>query len=172
MITSCQNDQKQFEKILLQDSINVDRATGVTLQYSDSAHTRVIVNAPVLLRVRDKQAPKNIFPEGLTADFYNERQQQSSRMTARYGEEHTKEHKVYLRDDVKIWNNKNELLESEELNWDENSKQISSQKYVKITTPTQIIEGVGMKSNLDFTEWEIYNVRGVVESNNVVDVPF
>lgn len=172
-IVACSSDQvKDLEDITLQDAVGIERAEGVELLYSDSAIVRVAIHAPVLLRYVARDTPKQIFPEGIDADFYNERHVQTSKMIANYAEQFQKEQKVYLEDSVRIWNNKNELLETDELTWDKPAKQISSTKYVKITTPTQIIEGVGFKSNLEFTDWEIYQVHGQIEQKNIISTPF
>ena len=166
------NELKDLEDITLQDNIGIERATGVELLYSDSAIVRVEIHAPTLLRYIDKENPKQVFPDGIEVDFYNGHHIQTSRLVAKYAEQFQKEHIVYLKDSVRIWNNKNELLETNELTWDESAKQISSTLFVKITTPSQIITGFGFKSNLDFTSWEIYEVKGMVESKNIVASPF
>jgi LPS export ABC transporter protein LptC len=172
-VIACSGDQvKDLDNIELQDEVGIERAEGVELLYSDSAIVRVAIHAPVLLRYIARDTPKQIFPEGIDADFYSERHIQTSKMVANYAEQFQKERKVYLQDSVRIWNNKNELLETDELIWDEPSEQISSTKYVKITTPTQIIEGVGFKSNLEFTDWEIYRVHGQIEQKNMIATPF
>lgn len=166
------NELDGLESIALQDAVGIERATEVEILYSDSAIVRVAVKAAVLLRLTDKKKPKNIFPEGLKADFFDENHRQTSKLTAKYGEQSMKERIVHLKDSVRVWNYKKELLETNELTWDENNKTIASTKFVRITTPTQIIEGVGFKSNLDFTDWEIYEVSGLVESENLIESPF
>lgn len=163
---------KDLDAIELKDEVGIERAEEVELLYSDSAVVRVAIHAPVLLRYIAQDSPKQVFPQGVDADFYNDQHTQTSKMVANYAEQFQKERKVYLRDQVKIWNYKNELLETDELTWDESSEQIYSNKYVKITTPTQIIEGYGFKSNLDFTNWEIYQVSGMIEQKNMIDSPF
>ena len=163
---------KELDHIQLQDKVGIERGTGVELLYSDSAIVRVAIHAPTLLRYIDKEKPKQVFPDGVDADFYDENHVQTSKLIAKYAEQFQKERKVYLSDSVHIWNNKNEHLETDELIWDETADQISSSKFVKITTPTQIIKGYGFKSNLAFTNWEIYDVHGRIESKNIVDSPF
>lgn len=173
LTVSCSNDQvKDLDNITLKDEVGIERAEGVEILYSDSAVVRVAIYAPILLRYIAKDTPKQVFPDGVEADFYNDQHIQTSKMTARYAEQFQKERKVYLKDSVQIWNNKNEMLETEELTWDETLEEIYSTKYVKITTPTQIIEGYGFKSNLDFTNWEIYKVSGQMEQQNMLDSPF
>ncbi|MFK7797779.1 MAG: LPS export ABC transporter periplasmic protein LptC [Aureispira sp.] len=163
---------KDLEDIQLEDEVGIERAEGVELLYSDSAVVRVAINAPTLLRYIARDTPKQVFPDGVDADFFNEHQQQTSKMVANYAEQFQKEQKVYLRDDVKIWNTRDELLETEELVWNKSEKTIHSTKRVRITTPTQIINGVGFKSNLDFTEWEMYKMTGTMEQKNMVETPF
>jgi hypothetical protein len=51
-------------------------------------------------------------------------------------------------------------------------KTIYSDKFVKITTPTQVIEGYKLRSNLEFTDWKLDSVKGITESKNMVDTPF
>jgi LPS export ABC transporter protein LptC len=173
LLVSCLGAEiKTLKNITLEDDIGIERATVVELLYSDSAIVRVAIHAPTLLRYIDKEKPKQVFPDGIDADFYDDNQVQTSKMIAKYAEQFQKERKVYLRDSVCIWNNKNEILETNELIWDESTEQITSSKHVKITTPTQVIEGEGFKSNLDFTDWEIYEVTGIMESKNIVDSPF
>lgn len=173
LVVSCSNNQvKDLENIPLKDAVGIERAEGVEILYSDSAIVRVAIHAPTLLRYIAKDTPKQVFPDGVDANFYNEQHIQTSKMTALHAEQFEKERRVYLRDSVQIWNNKNELLETEELIWDEALEKIYSTKYVKITTPTQVIEGYGFKSNLDFTNWEIYKVSGQMEQKNMLDSPF
>ena len=172
-LTSCNgNELEDLEDITLEDNFGIERVSGVQLLYSDSAIVRVEIHAPTLLRYIDKKNPKQIFPDGVEVDFYNDHHIQTSRLVAKYAEQFQKEHIVYLKDSVRIWNSKKELLETNQLTWDEPSEQIYSNKFVKITTPSQIITGFGFKSNLDFTNWEIYEVKGMVESKNVVNSPF
>lgn len=174
VLSSCSNEQissNKLDSLQLEDKIGIERATGVELLYSDSSIVRVKVEAPVLLRDKDPLEPKQIFPDGIAADFFNENQIQTSKMIARYAEQFTKQQKIYLKDDVHIWNTKKEHLEAEELTWDEVEKTIYSDKFVKITTPTQIIRGYKLRSNLEFTDWKLDSVTGITESKNMVDSP-
>lgn len=166
------NEIKQLDEVELQDEVGIERATDIELLYSDSAVVRVAIHAPTLLRYIHAQSPKQVFPDGVEADFYDENHYQTSKLVANYAEQFQKERKVYLRDSVMVWNIKNEMLETDELVWDESIGQIYSNEKVKITTPSQVINGIGFKSNLDFSVWEIYQVSGIIESKNVVENPF
>ena len=173
LLVACSSDElKDLDPVTLQDPVGIERAEGVELRYSDSAVVRVIIHAPTLLRYIAQDTPKQTFPQGVDADFYDTQQRQTSKMVANYAEQFQREQKVYLRDSVRIWNYKGELLETDELVWDKAQERISSTKRVKIVRPTQTIYGVGFNSNLDFTEYEIYQVTGTVEEKSIVDTPF
>ncbi|MGH1334862.1 MAG: LPS export ABC transporter periplasmic protein LptC [Aureispira sp.] len=172
LLFSCGDGIGDLDPIQLEDEVGIERAKGVELLYSDSAVVRVAIHAPTLLRYVAQDTPKQVFPDGVDADFFDGQQVQTSKMIANYAEQFQKEQKVYLRDQVKIWNDQNELLETEELVWNKTEKTIHSTKKVRITTPTQVINGVGFKSNLDFTEWEMYQMTGTMEQKNMVETPF
>lgn len=173
VLPACSGDAvKDLINVPLQDPVGIERATNVELRYSDSAIVRVIINAPTLLRYIARDTPKQTFPDGIEADFYNEYQQQTSKLVADYAEQFQREQRVYLRRNVRLWNNEGERLEAKELIWDKLGERISSTDSISIFTPTQIIHGVGFISNLDFTEREIYQVTGMMEQNTMVETPF
>lgn len=175
ILPACSGDQVEVGNlgtVVLEDPVGVERAQNVELRYSDSAIVRVIIHAPTLLRYIARDTPKQTFPDGVDADFYNEYQQQTSKLVADYAEQFQREQRVYLRKNVKLWNNEGEMLEAKELVWDKLGERISSTDSVRIITPTQIINGVGFTSNLDFTEREIYKVTGMVEQETMVETPF
>jgi hypothetical protein len=57
---------------------------------------------------------------------------------------------------------KGEVLNTEELRWDQDSGKIYTDQFVRITTPDQIITGTGLVSDQSFSDWEILNVSGTL----------
>ena len=79
ILPACSGDEvKDLPSVSLKDPVGVERATNVELRYSDSAITRVIIHAPTLLRYIARDTPKQTFPDGVDANFYNQYQQQTS----------------------------------------------------------------------------------------------
>ena len=62
--------------------------------------------------------------------------------------------------DVEVVNEKGEKLNTEKLIWDERKELLSSDQFVKITTPEEIIMGKGFEANQDFSRYKIFNVTG------------
>lgn len=166
------NTVKDLDNLKLEDKAGIERATGIELLYSDSAIVKVRIKAPLMLKDDNNKKPKKIFPDGIGADFFDDNQKQTSKLLADYAEQYPDEQKFYLRDNIHIWNIENEHLEGKELIWNEREKRIYSDSFVRITTPTQIITGYKLESNLSFTEWKLDSVQGITESKNLVDTPF
>jgi LPS export ABC transporter protein LptC len=59
-----------------------------------------------------------------------------------------------------IADSSNTRLESEELNWDQATKKFFSQKFVKITSPTELIQGSGFESDQNLKNYKIYKSSG------------
>ncbi len=99
---------------------------------------------------------------GLEVEFYNDSLQVQSKLTAKYGKYFEQNGNVLVRDSVVITNIKNEKLNTEELVWNEKLQKFYTEKFVTITTPTQVIYGDGLESNQNFSVYKITNIKGMI----------
>jgi LPS export ABC transporter protein LptC len=99
------------------------------------------------------------YPEGLTVYNYNANMEIESKMSANYGISYEKKEEVMVRDNVILVNIKGEKLNSEELWWNRQSKKITSDKFVKVTTIDEEIIGYGFDANEDYSEYTVRNVK-------------
>lgn len=156
-LTSCVNDVNEVNALTsLQTSINRDTAREVRILYSDSAQVKVEITAPTLVRHHDKAKPRDEFPDGLFVKFYNNNLQVRSWLKADYAVKLEKENIIIARNNVELYNEKDEKLESPELIWDEQSGILETDKIVRITKPNgDVTYGSGFSANEDFTRFEI-----------------
>jgi hypothetical protein len=63
---------------------------------------------------------------------------------------------------VVVVNEKNEILETELLYWDQEKDIVYTDRFVKITSEDQIVMGTGLESNPRFTKWKIRNVSATI----------
>jgi len=166
---SCSNDLKDIQALTPDELANTEWAKNVEILYSDSAIVRLRLNAPIMLNKQEQQKPKREFPDGISVDFFDANQFQTSELTAKYAEYLELQKYIVLKDSIVLWNYKNEQLETEELIWDEKDGRIYSNKFVKITTPTEVILGYGFSSNMEFTAWEIDSVSGIFQAQNLLE---
>jgi len=61
-----------------------------------------------------------------------------------------------------VVNEKNEKLNTEKLEWDEQTGKLYSDQFVKITTPEEIIMGTGFEADQNFNSYRIFKVTGTI----------
>jgi LPS export ABC transporter protein LptC len=161
LISACEEDKKDIKKQEYKGPIS--EVYGINMAYTDSARlvVKMSTEAQLTMANEDKKYPKEV-----RVFFFD-----------KFGNNTTKlrgDSAVYIHATnlyrimgrVQINNQvKNEVLETDELFWNPNTKKIYSNKAVDIKTPEQTIHGVGMDSNQDFTE---YTIRRI--SNSQVSV--
>lgn len=163
---ACENDLSEIERFIAKDDLQIEKAKEVSILYSDSAIVRIRIDAPVLHNYLDVVEPRKIFPEGVSVEFFDEKAEVQSQLTAQYAIHYTKLSQLVARDSVMVISPYNEKLETEELIWDDKKQQIYSDKFVKVSTLDEIIYGYGFRANQDFTSWEIRKVQGRFKIKN------
>lgn len=128
--------------------------------YSDSARIKIRLEGAKQAQYENGNID---YPEGVKITFYDRQQQAKATLDAQQGA-YQKDQDLY-----KVWGKvvvrdlrENKSLQTEELFWKPRDKQIYTEKFVIITTPTEIIKGEGLIANEDFSYYEIKKPRGVV----------
>jgi LPS export ABC transporter protein LptC len=133
-------------------------AEKVTIEYTDSGFLKARIFSPILVAVKQTNNPYVEMKKGLKVDFYSVKGDIQSYLTADYAISYPNKKVIVVQRDVEILNIKGEVLNTEELRWDQVKGRIYTNKPVKITTKDQIITGIGLESNQSFSYWEILNV--------------
>lgn len=157
-LSSCaENNRQSVSKISSSDDVTVEIAKDVEILYSDSAQIKVRIISPTLKRYRDQGEVYDEFPDGLNVEFMDNNQRVKSWLTAEYALRKENEKKIFIQNNVELYNkNKDELL-TEELIWDEGNEEIYTNKLVKIRQPSRgdTSLGIGFRADQEFTEFEI-----------------
>jgi LPS export ABC transporter protein LptC len=90
-----------------------------------------------------------------------------NQLDANYAISHENEKIIEVRNDVRLENVKGERLNTEKLTWNQASKKIYTDQFVKITTPDEVIYGDGFESNQNFTEYKIFKIRGILSLKDI-----
>lgn len=145
--------------------LNTERADSVTIIYSKDGFTKAQMFAKTFNHVQDAKPPYIEMRNGLRVLFYDDNMQVQSTLNAKYGRYFEQNGNVLVRDSVVVYNIKKEQLNTEELVWNEKLQKFFTEKFVKITTPTQVIYGDGLESNQNFSDYTILNVKGIIGIN-------
>lgn len=163
---SCENDPVEANLVGAVVDGPVQSGKDVELIYSDSAKIKVKLFAPQLDKYEGDN-PRNELPKGVKVEFYDDRMQVKTKLTANYGIQYAREKKVEVKNDVVVINEKGEQLNTEHLVWDEQTRRIYTEAFVKITTDNEVIFGEGLEANEDFSSYTIKNIKGTITKEDI-----
>jgi len=163
LFSACTNDLKDVMALPRNELSPSQVGDSVTMLYTDSAQLKIMVKANrMLVFSKNTKEPLTILPKGVFVTFFDDQEKVSATLKANYGIRYDQTKRMEARYAVEVVNKKGEKLETEKLIWDEKSKRIYTDAFVKITTGKETIQGYGMESNQDFTKYEIKKVTMVL----------
>ena len=158
---SCVVDQADLSKYMQSKVANVEEARNIDVVYTDSSYTVFILKSPLSRRIFTKQSVKEEFPEGIEVTFYDRTNQPRSWLTSEYALRDQANRTITVQKNVVLRNDKGERMDGPELIWDEKSKEIYTDRFVRITRADgSIVYSYGFKSNERFTRYELNAVSG------------
>jgi LPS export ABC transporter protein LptC len=162
LLCGCENNPEEVND-LSRKKTGVEEAKDVRINYTTGGKTKGVLTAPLMYRVQDT-LPYIEFPKTVHVDFYKDSVIES-KLDARYAKYIETQSKVFLKDSVRVINTKGDTLYCEELWWDRNrtNNEFYTTKPVKIRTRTHLIDGTGMESKQDFTNWHITGSKGKIK---------
>ena len=160
MLMSCKNDIEVISALTNIDTLPSQTIVNLETIYTDSAKIQLIVKSKLVKTYNHEEDPYLEFPIGIEVFFYDKTGVVESQLSAKYAIYHKNDKLWEAEDSVVVINANDEILNTEQLFWDENKKMIFTYKFVSITTTTEIIYGEGMEANENFTDWKIMNPRG------------
>lgn len=164
---ACQSDPNAAKKFSDPENIYVDISEDIRLLHKEKGFTDAIITAPLMHKYY-KNENKITFPKGMQIELY-----QGDQMTAvihcGYGERDEISKIIKASNGVTIINYKREKMESEDLIWNENLSKINVDGKVRVTTPTDIIEGYGLESDDRFDNYKMSRITGIlkVDGDNI-----
>lgn len=164
---SCTNDLKDVMALPKNHISPSQVGDSVTMLYSDSALLKVMVKANrMLLFDKNVSEPFTVLPRGVFVTFFDEHEKVSATLKANFGVRYDLSRKMEAKYAVEVVNRDGVKLETEKLIWDELSKTIYTDAFVKITTDKEIINGHGLTSNQDFSKYELKKVTAIIKIKN------
>ena len=167
-LQSCSSDKakQNVAKSLKADTLLfTQEGTNVTINYTDSGHLKASIFAPSLIGFKKDGNDIVKMPKGVKGDFYNREGAKESMITAEKGISYQSKKITEVWQNVVVTNTKGEKLNTEKLTWNQNTQKIYTDKFVRITTATEILTGEGMEANQDFSSWVILKPRGTIALN-------
>jgi len=161
MISGCVVDEADLSRYTSSGIENVEEARDIEVVYTDSSYTVFILRAPLSRRVYQRHAVTEEFPEGIEVTFYDKSRQPRSWLTSEYALRDQANRTITVQKHVVLRNDNGERLDGPELIWDEKTKEIYTDRFVRITRADgSVVYSYGFKSNEGFTRYELNAVSG------------
>jgi LPS export ABC transporter protein LptC len=134
---------------------------GIQTIMTDSGKVQLIMTTP-LVEQYDKADPSFAeFRLGIKVDIYNGKPYTEATVTAKFAK-CTDNNLWELRDSVVVINEKNEMLETELLFWNQEKDRIYTDRFVKITSIDEVIQGIGFESDSHLLNRKILKVTAEI----------
>lgn len=154
---SCENNVNEV-KALGSRTGGVDQGKDVAIYISNGGVLSAKLMAPLMKRYLLDSGRMVEFPQTIKVDFYKDSARLDSKLTANYARYVEAEDKVFLKDNVIVYNLKGDTLWCKEMYWDQNTNKFHTDKdvIVKQHSPIAKIYGKGFEANQDLTDIHIF----------------
>jgi LPS export ABC transporter protein LptC len=161
---SCEKKNVKYEKIDIL-SLPSQTAKDFTTTYTDSGKMQLVFSAPIMERYEKTDIPYSEFNSGITVKFFDGRHEPVASVTGKYAKYTDSKNLWELQDSVIAINEAGEKLETELLYWDQKKELIYTDRFVKITTDDQIVQGYGLESDPRLSKRRIKNLSAIIYIN-------
>lgn len=162
-VISCKNDIETVNKLTNYEVLPTFVVEGLETEFSDSGKIKMKMKAPELLRIEDGVKRYDEYPKGFYVEFYDSKNRITGSLKCNYAKYLIEEEIWEAKRNVEVKNfEKNEKINTDRLFWDMKKEYIYSDKYVKITTPDEILFGMGFEANQDMSKWKIIKPSGII----------
>ncbi|MGE5410542.1 MAG: LPS export ABC transporter periplasmic protein LptC [Clostridiales bacterium] len=134
--------------------------------FTEGGKLRAILYAKHLRAFDEK---RETLLDTIRIEFFNDNAQRTSVLTARKGRVDGVTNNMYAIDSVVAANDSGTVLRTQELMWRNNDRKIVSEKFVRITSPTESIQGYGVVADQNLRNYVIYKPTFVTTSENFAD---
>ncbi len=157
MLGACSADTSKIDELYKKGGGVQETVRELEMTYSDSARVLLTVKASEMTTREEDRKIIEEFPEGLMVEFYQQNMAPHIWLKAGHAIRFPEEKKVIVSDHVQLYNAENDKLETSELIWDEINQKIYTDKFIRLTQPSQgdTTYGFGFMSDLHFTRFEV-----------------
>ncbi len=161
MLFACKNDMKTISSLSTSDTMPTETARNIEVFYSDSGDVVIKLMSPTL-KQKKKEEPYLEFPDGLHLIFYDSDKNVKTELTANYGISWENKKIMEVKDDVVIRDyEKDEVINTEHMIWDQRQRKIYSNAFVKRTTSEGVLYFDGFDADETFSTYTFRKPRGV-----------
>ena len=162
LLVSCKTDIEMVNLLAEREQVPSLTAKNFEILHTENGKPKLRIKAPKTQYFQHAEEPYYEFEKGITVFIYDDSLKVESTLTANYAKFYEEKELWVARYDVVAQNRIGQILNTEQLYWDQKSKKIYSDDMVKITSEDDIIFGEGFDSDENFDNWVIRKISGVL----------
>ena len=163
-LTGCESNFREVQKMGFAEFSPSGDADGINLKYTDSGRITANLISPKMLDYATVKYPFTEFPQGIHLTLYDKNGKETY-IDAKYAVSHKPTNLIDLQDKVKISNQNGEVLETEQLYYDQKNEWFFTEKKFKFTSPKGVSYGEGIDFSKDFKKVNSQKISGEVQSS-------
>ncbi|MEO8663969.1 MAG: LPS export ABC transporter periplasmic protein LptC [Ignavibacteria bacterium] len=155
--SSCDDKFKPDQINTTVDDAPSQESWNSTVIFSDSGKTKAILHAGHISVYTNKGF--TLIDSGATVDFFKDEKKVST-LTGKRAKIDDRTKDIEIFDSITVINYEGSELKTQKLLWTNKTQKVSSDEFVRITTPTEAIEGIGFESDQNLRNYKIFKVSG------------
>ena len=163
ILGSCDSSLKEVQKINVSEFSPSGDADSITLKYTDSGKIKAVLVASKMLDYATVKYPFTEFPNGVNVTLYDQKARRTF-IRSDYAIQFKGTDLIDLQGNVKISTEDNQVLETQQLYFDQKNEWFFTENSFKFTDPKGVSNGKGIDFSKDFKVINSQSIAGEVES--------
>jgi LPS export ABC transporter protein LptC len=164
MVLGCENNFKEVQKNDYSEFVPSGDADKVNLKYTDSGKIKSILVSPKMLDYANVEFAFTEFPKGVDVTIYDNNGKRTF-IRSDYAISYQQTNIIDLQGKVKITSESGQMLETEQLYFDQKNQWFYTEKKFKLTDAKGGSTGQGIDFSKDFKVVNSQRIEGEVESS-------
>jgi len=162
VFSSCESNFKDVQKINYSEFVPSGEAIDFNLKYTDSGKIKSVLISPKMLDYSNVEFPFTEFPDGIDVTMYDNKGKRTF-ITSDYAITFKGTDVIDLQKNVKIRTETGQLLETEQLYFDQKNEWFYTEKKFKFTDPKGVSNGEGIDFSKDFKIINSQRINGIID---------
>lgn len=164
VLGSCESNFKEVHKNDYSEFVPSGDADKVNLKYTDSGAIKSILISPKMLDYSNVDFPFTEFPKGVDVTVYDNKGKRTF-IRSNYAISYKETSIIDLQGKVKITSEAGQILETEQLFFDQKNQWFYTEKKFKLTDAGNVSTGQGIDFSKDFKTINSQRIQGEIESS-------
>jgi LPS export ABC transporter protein LptC len=164
LFLGCESNFKEVQKINFSEFVPSGEADKINLKYTDSGRITAILVSPKMKEYGNVAFPFTDFPKGIDVTLYDKNNKRTI-ILADYATQYKSTNIIDLKGNVKITSQDGQVLETDQLYFDQKNEWFFTEKNFTFTDPKGASKGQGIDFSKDFKVINSQKIAGEIDSD-------